>query len=54
MYTKLKLLMALNNLIDFCFDEGENKYIRVNDYGARWVRNNVRCLNKQQITDAVA
>ena len=59
-YTKLphnKLLMVLNSLIDFCFDGGENKYITVNNYGARWVKNikdNVICLNKQQIKDAVA
>ena len=60
LYTKLphnKLLMVLNSLIDFCFDGGENKYITVNNYGARWVKNikdNVICLNKQQIKDAVA
>ena len=60
LYTKLpqyKLLMVLNSLIDFCFDRGECKYITVNDYGARWVKNikyNVICLNKQQIKDAVA
>ena len=52
-----KLLMVLNSLIDFCFDGGECKYITVNNYGARWVNNikdNVICLNKQQIKDAVA
>ena len=60
LYTKLphnKLLMILNSLIDFCFDGGESKYITVNNYGARWVENikdNVICLNKQQIKDAVA
>ena len=60
LYTKLphnKLLMILNSLIDFCFDGGECKYIRVNNYGACWVNNikdNVICLNKQQIKDAVA
>ena len=48
LYTKLKLLMALNSLIDFCFDEGENKYIRVNDYGARWVKNNVNVLTNSK------
>ena len=48
LYTKLphnKLLIVLNSLIDFCFDE------------AHWVNNikdNVICLNKQQIKDAVA
>ena len=49
--------MVFNNLIDFCFDGGESKYITVNNYGARWVKNikdNVICLNKQQIKDAVA
>ena len=58
LYTKLphnKLLMVLNSLIDFCFDGGESKYITVNNYGARWVKNikdNVICFNKQQIKDA--
>ena len=31
-YTKLphnKLLMALNSLIDFCYDAGESKYINI-------------------------
>ena len=49
--------MVLNSLIDFCFDGGEIKYIIVNNYGARWVKNikdNVICLNKHQIKDAVA
>ena len=60
LYTKLphnKLLMVLNNLIDFCFDGGKGKYITVNNYGGRWVKNiknNVIYLNKQQIKDAVA
>ena len=59
-YTKLphnKLLMVLNSLIDFCFDVGESKYVTINSYGSRWVKNikdNVRNLNKQQIRDAVA
>ena len=42
LYTKLphnKILMLLNSLIDFCFDGGESKYITVNSYGARWVKN---------------
>ena len=60
LYTKLphnKLRMVLNSLIDFCFDGGESKYITVNNYGARWVKNikdNIISLNKQQIKDAVA
>ena len=60
LYTKLphnKLLMVLNGLNDFCSDGGESKYITVNSYGARWVKNindNVICFNKQQIKDAVA
>ena len=60
LYTKLphiKLLMVLNTLIDFCFDGGESKYITVNNYGSRWIKNikdNVICLNKQQIKVAVA
>ena len=42
LYTKLpnnKVLMVLNSLVDFCFDGGESKYITVNNYGARWVKN---------------
>ena len=60
LYTKLphnKLLVVLNTLIDFCFDGGESKYITVNYYGARWVKNikdNVISLNRQQIKDTVA
>ena len=60
LYTKLphnKLLIVRNSLIDFCFDGGEYKYITVNNYGTCWVNNikdNVICLNKQQIKDAVA
>ena len=49
--------MVLNSLIDFCFDGGEIKYITVNNYGARCIKNikdNVICLNKQQKKDAVA
>ena len=41
LHTKLphtKLLMVLNSFIDFCFDGGESKYIKVNNYGARWVK----------------
>ena len=59
-YTKLphnKLLMVLNSLINFCFDVGKSKYVTVNSYGSRWVKNvkdNVISLNKQQIKDAVA
>ena len=60
LYTKLphnKVLMVLNSLVDFCFDGGESKYITVNNYGACWVKNikdNVICLNKQQINYAVS
>ena len=38
LYTKLqhnKLLMAVNSLIDFCFDGGEGRYVTVNNYEAR-------------------
>ena len=60
LYTKLphnRLLMIINSLIDFCFDEGESNYIKVNSHGACWVKNvkdNLICLNKQKIKDAVA
>ena len=49
--------MVFNSLIDFRFDGVESKYIAVNNYGARWVKNikvNVTCLNKQQIKNVVA
>ena len=49
--------MVLNSLIYFCFDGGESKYIKFNNYGARWVKkikDHVICPNKQQIKDAVA
>ena len=38
-------------------DGEESKYITVDSYGALWAKNikdNVKCLNKQQIKDAVA
>ena len=59
LYTKLphnKLLMVLHHLIDFCFDGGENKFIQINKFGARWIRevnNNRICFSKQQMKDAV-
>ena len=52
-----KLLIVLNNLINFCFDEGENKYITVCSYGVHWVKDikyNQIGLNKLHIKDAVA
>ena len=61
LYTKLshhKLWIVVNSLIDFCFNEGERKYIiTVNSYESRWVKNikdNIICLSKQQIKDADA
>ena len=55
LYTKLphKLLMALNCLIDFCFDGGESKYITFNSYRFRlvkYIKNNVikDNVNKQK------
>ena len=50
-------MIVLNSLMNFYFDGGENKYITVNNYGARWVKNikdSVICLKKQQIKDSVA
>ena len=49
--------MVCNSLIDFCFDGAESKYVTVNSYEALWEKNikdNVICLNKHQIKDAVA
>ena len=51
LHTKLphnKLWMALKSLIDFCFDEVENKYIALNNYGACCIK-----FIKHKITDAV-
>ena len=59
LYTKLrhnKLLLVLHNLSDFCFDGGENKFIQINKFRARWIReinNNRICFRKQQMKDAV-
>ena len=42
LYTKFlhnKHSMVLNNLIDLCFDGGENKYITPGDNGACCVKN---------------
>ena len=47
-----KNLMVLKSLNDSCFDGGERKYIRANNYGACWLM--VICLGKQQIKNAVA
>ena len=41
LYTKLpldKLLMELNNFINFCFDRGENKCVTARSYSARQVK----------------
>ena len=49
--------MVLHHLIDFCFDGGENKFIQINKFGARWIRevnNNRICFSKQQMKDAVS
>ena len=51
------LLMVLYHLIDFCFDGGENKFIQINKFVARWIRevnNNRICFSKQQMKDAVS
>ena len=60
LYTKLphnKLLIVLHHLIEFCFDGDENKFIQINKFGARWIRefnNNRICLSKQQMKDDVS
>ena len=60
LYIKLphnKLLMVLHHRIDFCFDGGENKFIQINKFGARSIRevnNNRICFSKQQMKDAVS
>ena len=39
------------------YDGGENEYITVDNYRARWVKtikDSVKCLNKQHTKDAVA
>lgn len=58
-YTKLSHSthwIVINSFVDFCINGGENKYITINSYGARGVKdikNNAICLNKQQIKDTV-
>ena len=52
-----KLMMVLNNLVDFYFDRGKNKYITVIRYSAclvKDIKDNQIHLDKQQITNAVA
>ena len=52
----INFLFVLHKLIDFCFDGGDNKYIVIKPYGAKWVkehRNNQICFNKQKIKEAV-
>ena len=49
--------MVLHHLIDFCFDGAENKFIHINIFGTRWIRefnNNRICFSKQQLKDAVS
>ena len=49
--------MVLHHLIDFCFDGGENKFIQINKFGARWIREvnkNMICFSKQQMKDTVS
>lgn len=44
-------------MIDFCFDGGEIIHIVVSSYVAPWlkdIKDNQRCLNKQQRKDGVA
>lgn len=43
-----KLLIVLNNLTDFCFGRGENKYITISGYGACWGKDIKGNKRKQQ------
>ena len=60
LYTKIphkKLVNVLHSLIDFCFDGGENKYIGVSKYGAKWVKDTSKYksyFDKQGIKKAVS
>ena len=60
LYTKIphnKLIKVLHSLIDFCFDGGENKYIGINKYGAKWIKDAERYksyFDKQGIKNAVS
>ena len=39
----------LHKLTDFCFDEGENNFILLNYFGARWVKEKIKaqpCFSK--------
>ena len=49
--------MVLHHVLEFCFDGGENKFIKINKFGARCIRevnNNRICFSKQQMKDAVS
>ena len=51
-----KLPHVLHKLINFYFDGGENNFIFVNYFGARWVKDKIDsllCFSKQDIKDAV-
>ena len=59
LYTKIphnKLIFVLNNLIDFCFKGGTNKYVALSSSGAHW-RNEPSddyiCYNKEKVKSAV-
>ena len=60
LYTKIphkKLIKVLHSLIDFCFDGGDNKYIGINKYGAKWIQDPKKYkeyFDKQSIKRAVS
>ena len=53
---RTKFFQALSGLlVEFCFDGGENKFIQINKFGARWVREvNNKCFSKQQMKHALS
>ena len=59
LYTKIphdKLLFVLNSLTDFCFNGGENNFIEVSSYGAKWVKEDKGfgiTLTKEDIKEAL-
>ena len=60
LYTKIphsKLVSVLHSLIDFCFNGGDKKYIGINRYGARWVKDPNKYpayFDKKMIKEAVS
>ena len=59
LYTKIphdKLIFVLNDLIDFCFKGGTNKYVALSSSGAHWrsePNDDYTCYDKEKVKSAV-